>query len=131
MSVSISATSALVLNWTDPKIWQSPLTAEYMRELDLSEGQSLLERFSEVENLMHTQTVSCRKFFVRKTVCNFLGQLQREGRSGQVVILAAGLAPMSVEIASLFPSSAVFDVDLHNMDEKRKLLGDRLSNIAF
>jgi len=131
MSASISATSALVLNWTDPGIWQSPLAAEYMRDLDLGEGQSLLERFSSQENLMHTQTVSCRKFFVRKTVCAFLERLQREGKSGQVVILAAGLAPMSVELASLFPSSAVFDVDLHNMDEKRKLLGDRLPNIAF
>lgn len=131
MSVSISATSALVLNWTDDKIWQSPLTAEYMRDLDLSEGQSLLERFSEVENLMHTQTVSCRKFFVRKAVCEFLERLQREGRSGQVVILAAGLAPMSVEIASLFPASAVFDVDLHNMREKQELLGGRVPNISF
>ena len=90
----------------------------------------MLERFSEEENLMHTQTVSCRKFFVRKTVCHFLERLQREGRSGQVVILAAGLAPMSVEIASLFPSSAVFDVDLHNMREKQTLLGDRVPNIA-
>ena len=131
MAVSISATSALVLNWSDSKIWQSPLTAEYMRDLNLGEGQSLLERFSAEENLMHTQTVSCRKFFVRKTVCDFLERLQREGRSGQVVILAAGLAPMSVEIASLFPSSAVFDVDLHNMREKQELLGGRVPNIAF
>jgi len=131
MPVSISATSALVLNWTDDKIWQSPLTSEYMRDLDLSEGQSLLERFNEEENLMHTQTVSCRKFFVRKKVCDFLERLQREGRSGQVVILAAGLAPMSVEIASLFPSSPVFDVDLHNMREKQELLGGRVPNIAF
>jgi len=131
MAVCISATSALVLNWTDPKIWQSPLTAEYMRDLDLGEGQSLLARFSEKENLMHTQTVSCRKFFVKKTVCDFLERLQREGRSGQVVILAAGLAPMSVEIASLFPSSAVFDVDLHNMREKKKLLGGRVPNVSF
>ena len=131
MAVSISATSALVLNWSDSKIWQSPLTAEYMRDLNLGEGQSLLERFSAEENLMHTQTVSCRKFFVRKTVCDFLERLQREGRSGQVVILAAGLAPMSVEIASLFPSSAVFDVDLHNMGEKQELLGGRVPNIAF
>jgi len=102
-----------------------------MRNLDLSEGQSLLERFSEEENLMHTQTVSSRKFFVRKTVCGFLERVQREGRSGQVVILAAGLAPMSVEIASLFPASAVFDVDMYNMREKQQLLGDRLPNIAF
>jgi hypothetical protein len=36
MSVSISATSALVLNWTDKNIWQSSLAAEYMREPDLS-----------------------------------------------------------------------------------------------
>lgn len=131
MPASISATSALVLNWTDPKIWRSAPAAEYMRDLDLGEGNSLLAKFSAEENFMHTQTVSSRKFFVRKTVCDFLERQQREGRSGQVVILAAGLAPLSVEIASLFPESAVFDVDLHNMDEKRKLLGDRLPNIAF
>jgi len=76
------------MNWTDSRIWQSPPTAEYMRNLDLGEGQSLLERFNEEENLMHTQTVSCRKFFVRKKVYDFLERLQREGRSGQVVILA-------------------------------------------
>jgi O-methyltransferase involved in polyketide biosynthesis len=80
---------------------------------------------------MHTQTVSCRKFFVRRTVHEFLERLQREGKSGQVVILAAGLAPLSAEIASLFPLCAVFDVDLHNMREKQELLGDRASNIAF
>ena len=91
----------------------------------------MLERFSEEENFMHTQTVSCRKFFVKKTVCDFLERLQHEGRSGQVVILAAGLAPMSVEIASLFPESTVFDVDLHNMREKQVLLGGRVPNIAF
>ena len=131
MPVSISATSALVLNWTDRNVWQSPLAAEYLRDLDLSEGQSLLERFSAEENLMHTQTVSCRKYFTRKTVCDFLERLQREGQNGQVVILAAGLAPLSLEIASLFPESAVFDVDLHNMREKQELLGSRASNIAF
>ena len=131
MAARISATSALVLNWTDQQVWQSPLAAEYMRDLDLSEGQSLLERFSEEENFMHTQTVSCRKFFTRKTVCAFLERLQREGKSGQVVILAAGLAPLSAEIASLFPASAVFDVDIHNMREKQKLLGARAPNIAF
>jgi len=102
-----------------------------MRDLDLGEGESLLARFNEEENFMHTQTVSSRKFFVRKTVCDFLERRQREGRGAQVLILAAGLAPMSVEIASLFPESAVFDVDLHNMREKQELLGDRVPNIAF
>ena len=131
MAVSISATSALVLNWTDNTIWQSPLTSEYLRDLDLGEGQVLLERFSAEENLMHTQTVSCRKFFVRKKVCEFLERLRREGKSGQVVILAAGLAPLSAEIASLFPSCAVFDVDIHNMREKQELLGARVPNISF
>lgn len=37
MAASISATSALVLNWTDPKIWQPPAIAEYMRGMDLSD----------------------------------------------------------------------------------------------
>jgi O-methyltransferase involved in polyketide biosynthesis len=36
-----------------------------------------------------------------------------------------------LEIASLFPESAVFDVDLHNMPEKQRLVGGRAPNVEF
>ncbi|MFM8364469.1 MAG: class I SAM-dependent methyltransferase [Verrucomicrobiota bacterium] len=131
MPTNISATSTLVLNWTDAGIWQSRLAADYMRMLDLSEGQPLLDLFSEEENFMHTQTVSGRKFFIKGKVFAFLDELRAQGKDGQVLILAAGLAPLSLEIASRFPSSLVFDVDRSNMREKQKLVGDRAANIRF
>lgn len=129
--MKISATSALVLNWTDKKTWQTPIAAAYMSRLDLSEGQPLLNLFSEHENFMHSQTVSGRKFFIRKKVISFLSKMQRQNKKGQVLILAAGLAPLSLEIASMFPSSRVYDVDKFNMREKKKLVGDQPANIHF
>lgn len=129
--MKISATSALVLNWTDKKTWQTPDAIAYMSRLDLSEGQPLLNLFSEHENFMHTQTVSGRKFFIRKKLIAFLSEMQRQNKKGQVVILAAGLAPLSLEIASLFPSCRVFDVDKYNMQEKKMLVGAQPANISF
>jgi len=76
---------------------------------------------------MHTQTVSGRKFFVKNKLAAFLSEEQ----NGQVLILAAGLAPLSVEIASLFPKCTVFDVDAHNMKEKETAVDGKPSNIRF
>jgi len=131
MNINISATSALVLNWTDKKIWQSQYAADYLRKLDLREGKPLLDLFSDEENFMHTQTISCRKFCIKNKVFSFLDALQRQGKRGQVLILAAGLAPLSVEIAAQYPSCAVFDVDQYNMPEKQRLIDGQLPNIRF
>ena len=76
---------------------------------------------------MHTQTVSGRKFFVKNKIAAFLN----EADNGQVLILAAGLAPLSVEIASRFPKCSVFDVDAHNMKEKETAVDGKPSNIRF
>lgn len=131
MTINISATSALVLNWTDPETWQTHQAADYMRKLDLADGQPLLDLFSEEENFMHTQTISGRKYFMKSKVFAFLDQLQQQGRKGQVLILAAGIAPMSVEVAARFPSSMVFDVDKYNIREKQNLIGGQPGNIRF
>lgn len=129
--MKISATSALVLNWTDYKLWQSPKTLAYYRQLDLSEGKQLYNLFSEDENIMHTQAVSGRKYFMKKKVFSFLEDLRKQGQSGQVVILAAGLAPLSIEIASFFPTCRVFDVDQYLMDNKKELVKGDPANIEF
>jgi O-methyltransferase involved in polyketide biosynthesis len=129
--MKISATSTLVLNWTDSKLWQSPETSAYNQQLDLSEGEQLFKLFSEEETYMHRQAVSGRKFFMKQRVCGFFNELRKQGESGQVIILAAGLAPLSVEIASLFPTCSVFDVDKYLMDEKDELVNGRPSNIEF
>lgn len=129
--MKISATSTLVLNWTDSKLWQSPETLAFNQQLDLSEGEQLFKLFSEEENFMHRQSVSGRKYFIKQSICGFLKELTKQGESGQVIILAAGLAPLSVEIGSLFPSCKVFDVDKYLMNEKKELVNGKPSNIEY
>lgn len=129
--MKISATSALVLNWTNHNLWQTAEALSYASQLDLSEGQSLLNMFSEDENFMHTQAVSGRKFYIKNKIISFLSDLQRQNKKGQVLILAAGLAPLSVEIASLFPLAYVFDVDMYLMEEKKKLVNGKPANVRF
>jgi len=127
----ISATSALVLNWTSKEIWKSKNALEYFEALDLSEGKTLFNMFDEVESYMHTQTVTNRKYFVRKHTIEFLNKCQNENNKGQVIILAAGIAPLSIEIASLFLESIVFDIDKYLMIEKEKYLNNICPNIKF
>jgi len=123
----ISDTSALVLNWTSPEIWKSENAKTYFSKLDLSAGNELLKMFDLLDNYMHTQAVTNRKFFMRKSAVEFLD----ENPQGQVVILAAGIAPLSVELASLYPECTVFDVDKFQMKQKEKFLSGLCPNINF
>lgn len=129
--MKISATSALVLNWTEKSIWKSNEAQKYNKSLDLNEGTEILALFSEKENFMHTQSVSNRKFFMRKCGVSFL----EKNNNGQVIILAAGIAPLSIELGSLFPDSKIFDVDKYHMNDKKvkieKLFDDEIKNINF
>ncbi|CAN5649017.1 hypothetical protein BH10BAC5_BH10BAC5_03360 [soil metagenome] len=40
--MKISATSALVLNWTDKNIWSTAKVKQYNESLDLSDGASIV-----------------------------------------------------------------------------------------
>ena len=127
----IADTSALVLNWTSKDIWKSKNAQDYFAGLDLSAADILFQTFNEREKFMHTQAVSNRKFFVRKCAVEFLERCKSEHVTGQVVILAAGIAPLSVEIASLYPESRVFDVDKYLMNDKERYLNNVCRNINF
>lgn len=128
--MKISATSALVLNWTEEDLWETPEAMRYFRRLDLSEGQPLLEMFTEDEHYLHTHAVSNRKFFMKQQIVRFLEGLPSGRKDGQVLILAAGLTPLSLEIASLYPFCRVFDVDRYLMKEKKGLIPAALGNIG-
>jgi len=128
--MKISATSALVLNWTEDELWETPEAQRYFRRLDLSEGEPLLALFSKDEHTMHSHAVSNRKFFMKQQIVRFLASLP-PATAGQVLILAAGLTPLSLEIASLYPVSRVFDVDRFLMKAKEKLTPPALANIEF
>jgi len=130
-SMKISATSALVLNWTEEELWETPEAMKYFRKLDLSEGQPLLEMFDGDERYIHTHAVSNRKFFMKQQIIRFLESLPSGRKDGQVLILAAGLTPLSFEIASLYPLCRVFDVDRYLMKEKMAYRPSVLANIEF
>jgi hypothetical protein len=127
----ISATSALVLFWTSPDIWSTDNARKYFEQLDLSEGKPLYDAFEPLENYMLTEGISNRKYFVRKHVLAFLAESEKENKNGQVIVLAAGIAPLSAEIATLFPKCTVFDVDKYAMPEKEKYLKKVCRNIEF
>lgn len=129
--MKISATSALVLNWTDFKLWESEKAFAYQTQLDLSEGEGLYKMFSEDESYYHKQAVSGRKFFMKEQVFNFLKNLDEHEETGQVIILAAGLAPLSIEIAAKFPSCKIFDIDKYLMIEKMEIVNKNPPNIEF
>lgn len=129
--MNISDTSALVLNWTSKDVLHSKAAQDYFDSLDLSGADKLLKKFNAEENNLQTQMLHNRKFFVRKYVVDFLEKYKKENISAQVIILAAGIDPLSVEIASLYPHSKVFDVDKYAMNEKEKHLDNVCKNIHF
>ncbi len=123
----ISDTSALVLQWTSKDIWKSQNALDYFDRLNLSAANNLFQMFDHIEHYMHLQSVTNRKFFVRKCAVEFL----EKHNDGQVIILAAGLAPLSVELASLFPESTIFDIDKYLMKEKEIYINGVCPNIRF
>lgn len=129
--LKIADTSALVLNWTLTDVWQTETARHYVEHLDLSEADRLLALFNEQERQMHTQCVTGRKFFMRKCALSFIEKYQQQQQSPQIIILAAGIAPLSVELTALFPQIKIFDVDRDLMAEKEKMLRDQFSNIQF
>ncbi|MGI8951007.1 MAG: class I SAM-dependent methyltransferase [Chitinophagaceae bacterium] len=127
----ISDTSALVLNWTSKNVWQSKNAKDYFNNLDLSAADVLYKRFDKHLDFVQRQILTNRKFFVRKCVVEFLEQCKIKNVIGQVVILAAGIDPLSVEIASLYLNSKVFDIDKYSLKEKEKCLNGTCPNIKF
>ncbi len=129
--MKISATSALVLNWTAPDVWQSEEAKLYTQGLDLSEGDELLSIFTEDEHYMHLQAVSNRKFFVRKHALHFMKDCAVKGLKPQVIILGAGIAPLSIELAAYSSDVKIFDVDKYLMEEKSGYLNRKFPQISF
>ena len=67
--------------------------------------------------LGYDQVIKNRKWCIGAW-CN---SILASGSIEQVVIIAAGFAPLGVELASTFPACTIFDVDLLNMPEKQKI----------
>ena len=129
--MKISSTSALVLNWTDMNLYQGEKVKSFISNLDLSEGDALMIALDADQHYMHTRAVSARKFYMSTTASMFLEQCEKENIEGQVLIMAAGISPLSIALAERFPTASVFDLDLYLMEEKKEMLKDEIPNISF
>lgn len=114
--IHISGTSALVLLWGGKEAYKSKLAQKYLEQIDLSSGHELFNECNKVWE-HYNEIIRNRKF----GVFNFVESILTDNQEYQVIILAAGIAPLSLDIIEKFPQTKVFDVDIENMPMKKKL----------
>ncbi len=114
--IHISGTSALVLLWGGKEAYKSKLAQKYLEQLDLSSGHELYNECSKIWEPYH-EILRNRKF----GVFNFVESILKENSDAQVIVLAAGIAPLSLDVIERFPDAKVFDIDIENMPMKKKL----------
>lgn len=129
--MKISSTSALVLLWSDLALYEGAAARDFVANLDFSSADPIMSRIDEEARIMHTHAVSCRKRFMWKEATAFLQACSENGTVGQVVILAAGVSPLSLDLSERFPGSRLWDIDLYQMEEKSKGLTMPLENLRF
>ena len=117
MPLRVSHTSALVLLWAGRSPYKSERALKFLDRVDLSAGKKLWEEFNSVFN-SYDEIILNRKFGVRYFWNNFL----QSRPDSQVILLAAGLDPISLDIADQFPEAKIFEVDLDNMGLKERLV---------
>lgn len=114
----ISSTSALVLLWCNSSCYSSEFSKEFLARLNLDAGLSLFNKCNEIWPHYH-EVIRNRKF----AVMNLMEKSKRENDElNQVVILGAGLSPLSIEWKTQHPDMTVFDIDIDNMNLKKKLV---------
>ena len=123
--IHISGTSALVLLWGGKEAYKSKLAQKYLEQLDLSSGYELYNECSKIWEPYH-EILRNRKF----GVFNFVESILKEDSDAQVIILAAGIAPLSLDIIESFPDAKIFDIDIENMPMKKKLF-EKVSDGSF
>jgi len=87
-----------------------------MENLDLSAGDELYKNCSAVWEPYH-EIIKNRKF----GVFSLLESILNENENYQIIILAAGIAPLSLDILEKFPNTKIFDTDIENMNIKKEL----------
>lgn len=117
-TLRLGSTAALVMEWAKP-FFTSPQAKKYIKCLDLSQGQDLLSAC----NLIcpwYEQVILNRKYALTQHIRPIL---ENTARPIQVIIPAAGFAPLGLELLHIFPRGnlKVLEFDLYGMDEKKHL----------
>ena len=113
--IFLSPTSALVLLWDRNASYRSRLSRRYLSLLDLTAGKKLFAACHKIWP-HYAENIRNRKYCIFELAKNALR------REMQVVILGAGIAPLSRELQSHFTGTKIFDIDLSLMSVKKRLV---------
>src|SRR5262249_14094159 len=103
---------------------EDELTSTYVQHLDISSGQTMIDEHKTAGIYELTQELICnRKFIIRHAV---LEGLRSNTEDSQIVILAAGLAPLALELLSREYDRIhrVYEVDVTPLNEKQVIYED-------
>jgi len=117
-SPSLTSAAALTMSWSAP-LYTTGAAAEFIRQLDLSPAFSLLEQCNNVCQ-WYGEVILNRKHFIREWITR---QIAASSQTWQIVIPAAGMSPLSLELLESYPDriSHIIEYDLEGMDEKKRL----------
>ncbi len=109
--MDLSPTAALVLDFSKGLYQENELLKRYVETLDLSSAEELVKDYKAegLYDLACEQLVN-RKYMVRESALKLISEIQAK----QVVIIAAGLSPLGLEIAIQTESlqTNIYEVDL-------------------
>ena len=114
----VSDTAALVMLWAYEYYQENPLIGSYLRNLDLSAGKDLVDRYNRICP-WYSEVIVNRKHFIRNTVRELIAQ--EPGRA-TIVNLGAGFSPLALELGDLLsPRCRFIEIDESGMDRKHGL----------
>ncbi|MBE8221774.1 MAG: class I SAM-dependent methyltransferase [Bdellovibrionales bacterium] len=113
----LSPTSSLVLFLAGKQSYLQKNTQKYLEYINFDKEAVYIKEFIKIWPPMDN-VIKNRKYAIKKMAFDFLNK----NNNAQVIILAAGLDPLSIEIASVYPKSCIFEIDKYNMDVKTQLL---------
>lgn len=126
-TLHLSHTAALAILWGE-SVYRDRYARQYLKRLDLSEGQVLLESCNAVCP-WYSEIIINRKFYIRKLLEQYY---RRCNGSFQLIILAAGADPLSLEALDKFGDKIdkVFEVDINDYAARQYIMGDVAPELA-
>jgi len=113
----VSDTAALVMLWASRYYEPKPLTGPYLKKLDLSAGQPLLECYNGICP-WYSEVIENRKHFIKNTVEELI---KADKKPTTIVNLGAGFSPLALELSPLLCERVRFiEIDRNNMSHKHQ-----------
>ncbi|HEY9775095.1 MAG TPA: class I SAM-dependent methyltransferase [Planktothrix sp.] len=120
-NITLEPTAALVIDLAEHYYADNQLTQQFVGYLDTSSGKKMIDEHKSTG--IYSLTQECiynRKYIIREAT---LEQIRHNQERSQVVILAAGKAPLALELLQreFDKIDRVYEVDLSDLDNKRSI----------